>query len=170
MRSPLVLSIQIAGVRSPYLDPPPMPLPPIVMWKICVRALLIVFALKSKETLHSFFRLGRVVRRLLFVISVSSAREKIVLHVPAKDVKESCLTFIMSTGCPYSLKSLLEFNLNDRICRGYKICPLIMIVGKIKYGRPSGNWVIFWKQLFSETPCISFNLTDSLLLGEELWK
>ena len=110
-----------AGVRSPFLDPVPMPFPPIVMWKIWVRPLLIELALNSKETLHSFFRTGRVVRRLLFVISVSYTREKIVLHVPAKDDQESCLTFITYVGCPYSLKSLLEFHLNVRICWGYKI-------------------------------------------------
>ena len=121
MRRPLVLCSHTAGVRSPFLDPVPMPFPPIVMWKIWVRPLLIELALNSKETLHSFFRTGRVVRRLLFVISVSSTREKIVLHVPAKDDQESCLTFITYAGCPYSLKSLLEFHLNVRICRGYKI-------------------------------------------------
>ena len=72
----------MAGVWSPYLAPLPTPFPPTVRWITCWKALNL-FALKSKETFHSFFNRGIVARRLSLVIWLSSLREYAVLHGPA---------------------------------------------------------------------------------------
>ena len=64
----------MAGVRSPYFDPLPDPLPPAVRWSTCARPLKL-FALNSKETFHSFFSRGMVVRSVFLEILCSPRRE-----------------------------------------------------------------------------------------------
>ena len=77
----------MAGVRSPYFDPDPVPFPPVVMWMIWPRPENLD-ALKSNETLHCSFKRGRVVRRVFFLIACSSSRAKMVSHGSAKDATE----------------------------------------------------------------------------------
>ena len=67
----------MAGVRSPYLDPAPVPGPPVVMWRSCPIALKL-FALNSKDTFHSALRVGRVVKEVFRDINRASFMEKTV--------------------------------------------------------------------------------------------
>ena len=82
MRNPREGCVQMAGVRSPYLDPRPAPLPPVVIWSICRRPDPKVLALNSKDTFHCAIRMGIVVTSWFFFICRSDAREYASVQVP----------------------------------------------------------------------------------------
>ena len=81
----------MAGVRSPYLDPAPVPWPPVVMWRSCPIALKL-FALNSKDTFHSALRVGKVVKEVFRDINRASFMEKTVSQESATNhIKERAL-------------------------------------------------------------------------------
>ena len=87
----------MAGVRSPYFDPAPVPWPPVVMWRSCPIALKL-FALNSKDTFHSALRVGKVVREVFRDIDRASFMEKTVSQESAINYKKERAPILLYTS------------------------------------------------------------------------